>query len=44
MSDPPAVKMSDVAKKAVGWSIVVSIIMIIAGLLAIAMPLKPASP
>ncbi|MFZ0580013.1 MAG: HdeD family acid-resistance protein [Candidatus Acidiferrales bacterium] len=40
MSDPPAVKMSDVAKKAVGWSIAVSIIMIIAGLLAIAMPLE----
>ncbi|MGA7855295.1 MAG: HdeD family acid-resistance protein [Candidatus Acidiferrales bacterium] len=40
MSDPPTVKMSDVAKKAVGWSIFVSIIMIIAGLLAIAMPLE----
>ena len=44
MSDPPVIKVADVAKKAVGWSIAVSIIMIIAGLLAIAMPLEPASP
>jgi uncharacterized membrane protein HdeD (DUF308 family) len=40
MSDPPAVKVSDVAKKAVGWSIAVSIIMVVAGLLAIAMPFE----
>jgi uncharacterized membrane protein HdeD (DUF308 family) len=31
---------SDVARKAVGWSIFVSIIMIVAGLLAIALPLE----
>jgi uncharacterized membrane protein HdeD (DUF308 family) len=37
MSDPT---VGDVAKKALGWSIAVSIIMIIAGLLAIAMPLE----
>jgi uncharacterized membrane protein HdeD (DUF308 family) len=40
MSDPPVVNVADVAKKAVGWSIFVSIIMIVAGLLAIAMPLE----
>jgi uncharacterized membrane protein HdeD (DUF308 family) len=37
MSDPIA---ADVAKRAVGWSIFVSVIMIIAGLLAIALPLE----
>ena len=37
MADPIT---ADVAKKAVGWSIFVSVIMIIAGLLAIAMPLE----
>jgi uncharacterized membrane protein HdeD (DUF308 family) len=34
------VNAADIAKKAVGWSIFVSVIMIVAGLLAIAMPLE----
>jgi uncharacterized membrane protein HdeD (DUF308 family) len=38
MSDPPVVNVASIAKKAVGWSIFVSVIMIVAGLLAIAMP------
>ncbi|MGA7918764.1 MAG: DUF308 domain-containing protein [Candidatus Acidiferrales bacterium] len=37
MSDPT---VGDIAKKALGWSIAVSVIMILAGLLAIAMPLE----
>jgi uncharacterized membrane protein HdeD (DUF308 family) len=37
MADPT---VADVAKKAVGWSIFVSVIMIVAGLLAIALPLE----
>lgn len=37
MTDPT---VADVAKKALGWSIAVSVIMIVAGLLAIAMPLQ----
>src|SRR6202451_3659619 len=37
MSDP---NISDIAKKAVGWSIFVSVVMIGAGILAIAMPLE----
>jgi uncharacterized membrane protein HdeD (DUF308 family) len=37
MSDPT---VADIAKKALGWSIAVSIILIVAGLLAIAMPLE----
>ena len=37
MADAPA---ADIAKKAVGWSIFVSVIMIVAGLLAIALPLE----
>jgi uncharacterized membrane protein HdeD (DUF308 family) len=35
MSDP---NISDIAKKAVGWSIFVSVMMIVAGILAIALP------
>src|ERR1700734_406634 len=35
MSDP---NISDIAKKAVGWSIFVSVVMIVAGILAIALP------
>ena len=34
------INAADIAKKAVGWSIFVSVIMIVAGLLAIAMPLE----
>src|SRR6202041_1555510 len=37
MSDP---NIADIAKKAVGWSIFVSMVMIVAGILAIAMPLE----
>jgi uncharacterized membrane protein HdeD (DUF308 family) len=37
MADPTA---TDMAKKAVGWSIFVSIVMVVAGLLAIALPLE----
>ncbi len=37
MSDP---NISDIAKKAVGWSIFISVVMIVAGILAIAMPLE----
>src|SRR5271170_3660885 len=37
MSDP---NIADIAKKAVGWSILVSVVMIVAGILAIAMPLE----
>src|SRR5580692_8125358 len=37
MADPIA---ADIAKKAVGWSIFVSVVMIVAGLLAIALPLE----
>src|SRR5271156_6273976 len=37
MSDP---NISDIAKKAVGWSIFVSVLMIVCGILAIAMPLE----
>jgi uncharacterized membrane protein HdeD (DUF308 family) len=40
MGEPPVGNVADVAKKAVGWSIFVSVIMIVAGLLAIAMPLE----
>ncbi|HEY4949646.1 MAG TPA: DUF308 domain-containing protein [Candidatus Acidoferrales bacterium] len=37
MGDP---NISDIAKRAVGWSIFVSVVMIVAGILAIAMPLQ----
>jgi uncharacterized membrane protein HdeD (DUF308 family) len=37
VTDPTA---ADIAKRAVGWSIFVSVIMIVAGLLAIALPLE----
>ena len=37
MSEP---NIADIAKKAVGWSIFVSVVMIVAGILAIAMPLE----